>query len=128
MRCGPAILAEIERLRAEGATIAVDDFGTGYSNLARLRDLPIDRVKLDRSLIADIARSEQARAIAYAVTELVHGLGHRVVAEGVETADQRAVLDVIGCDVVQGFALAHPMSEADLLDWLVRDSEQASAA
>ncbi|QHL91490.1 EAL domain-containing protein [Sphingomonas changnyeongensis] len=118
MQCGDETLAELARLRAEGVTIAIDDFGTGYSNFARLKDLPIDRVKIDRSLTADIDRCAAARTIAQAVTGLVHGLGHEVVAEGVETAEQLAILRVIGCDLVQGYAIARPMPEQDFLDWM----------
>jgi len=118
MQCGDDVLGELARLRGEGVTIAIDDFGTGYSNLARLKDLPIDRVKIDRSLIADIARSEEARTIAHAVIELVHGLGYTVVAEGVESDAQRTLLEVIGCDFIQGFAIARPMAEPDYLAWL----------
>lgn len=118
MQCGDETLAELARLRAEGVTIAIDDFGTGYSNFARLKDMPIDRVKIDRSLTADIDRCAAARTIAQAVTGLVHGLGHEVVAEGVETAEQLAILRVIGCDLVQGYAIARPMPEQDFLDWM----------
>src|SRR5205085_5957330 len=67
MEVGPAILDEIAALRADGARIAIDDFGTGYSNLARLRSMPLDRVKLDQSLIADIEHSEKARVVVQAV-------------------------------------------------------------
>lgn len=120
MQCGEEALAELAALRREGVSIALDDFGTGYSNLARLKDLPIDRVKIDRSLIADVARSEEARTIAHAVIGLVHGLGYQVVAEGVETEDQIAILRVIGADIIQGYAIARPMTEVAFLDWLSR--------
>jgi diguanylate cyclase (GGDEF)-like protein len=118
MQCGDEALAELAALRRQGVSVALDDFGTGYSNLARLKDLPIDRVKIDRSLIADIANSDEARTIAHAVIGLVHGLGYQVVAEGVETEDQIAILRVIGADIVQGFAIARPMTEVAFLEWL----------
>jgi diguanylate cyclase len=128
MQCDDAALAGLIRLREGGATIAIDDFGTGYSNLARLRDLPIDRVKIDRSLTADLVTSEQARAIVQSVIGLVHGLGFAVVAEGVENRSQRTVLEVAGCDAIQGFAVARPMDEAALLTWLrFQDGRRASA-
>ncbi len=117
MHCGDETLAAIAALRADGATIAVDDFGTGYSNLARLRDLPVDRVKLDRSLIEHITTRAQARTIVQAVIGLIHGLNCEAVAEGVETEAQADVLRVIGCDVIQGFAIAQPMDEDALLAW-----------
>ncbi len=118
MHCGDAVLAEIARLRAEGATVAVDDFGTGFSNLSRLRELPIDRVKIDRSLIADIIDSERARTLVHSVIGLIHGLGYEVVAEGVEHPSQRTMLAAMGCDIIQGYAIARPMTEAALMDWM----------
>ncbi|MBB5685168.1 putative bifunctional diguanylate cyclase/phosphodiesterase [Sphingobium boeckii] len=121
MTCGEAVFKEMAAFRRDGAMIAIDDFGTGYSNFARLRDMPIDRVKLDRSLIADIASSEQARIIAQAMIGLIHGLGHKVVAEGVETRDQIDVLKVIGCDSFQGYAIATPMDEQSFIDWSKAD-------
>ncbi len=119
MRCNESALAGIAGLRAQGATIAVDNFGTGYSNLPRLKSLPIDRVKIDRTLIADLAGCEQARTIVQAIIGLVHGLGHQVTADGVETRAQRTILQVTGCDMIQGAAVALPMSEEALLVWLL---------
>ncbi|WP_010545348.1 putative bifunctional diguanylate cyclase/phosphodiesterase [Sphingomonas elodea] len=118
MHCSEDVLRAIAALRAAGATVAVDDFGTGYSNLARLRRLPIDRVKLDRSVIEHVATSTDARSIAQAVIGLVHGLGCEAVAEGIESEAQAAVLRVLGCDVLQGYAIATPMGEADFLAWV----------
>jgi len=117
MTCGESAFRELSELRAEGAMVSIDDFGTGYSNFSRLRDMPIDRVKLDRSMIADIAISDQARAIVQAVIGLIHGLGHKVVAEGVESREQVDVLRVIGCDAIQGYAIAEPMAEHLFLEW-----------
>ena len=107
----------IAALRADGATVAIDNFGTGYSNLGRLRDLPVDRVKLDRSLIDRVAGDAHARAIVQAVVRLVQSLGFETVAEGVEHEDQAEVLRVIGCDVIQGYAVAAPMAEDAFLNW-----------
>jgi diguanylate cyclase (GGDEF)-like protein len=128
MRCDDAALVGISRLREQGATIAIDDFGTGYSNLARLKDLPIDRVKIDRSLTANLVTCEQSRTIVQSVIGLVHGLGFEVVAEGVENRSQRTVLEVAGCDAVQGFAIARPMDEEALMTWLqFQDGDRATA-
>lgn len=118
MRCGDTVLAEIARLRAEGATVAIDDFGTGFSNLSRLKELPVDRVKIDRSLIADIVDSEDARTMVHSVIGLVHGLGYQVVAEGVEQSAQRTMLAAMGCDIIQGYVVARPMTETALMDWM----------
>ena len=117
MKCSREVIDALALLRADGATIAIDDFGTGYSNLARLRELPIDRIKLDRSVIEHIAARAEARTIAHAVISLVHGLGCEAVAEGIESDAQANVLRVIGCDVLQGYAVAPPMDEPTLLTW-----------
>ncbi len=117
MHCSSEVIDAITLLRADGATVAIDDFGTGYSNLARLRDLPVDRVKLDRSLIEHVADRAEARTIAQAVIGLIHGLGCEAVAEGIESEAQATVLRVIGCDVLQGYAVAQPMAEDAFLDW-----------
>ncbi len=117
MHCSTEVLEAIAALRADGATVAIDDFGTGYSNLARLRDLPVDRVKLDRSLIEHVSEKPEARTIAQAVIGLIHGLGCEAVAEGIETEDQATVLRVIGCDILQGYAVATPMEEEAFLAW-----------
>ena len=117
MHCSGEVLDAIATLRTDGATIAIDDFGTGYSNIARLRKLPIDRIKLDRSLIEQVAESAEARTIAQAVIGLIHGLGCEAVAEGIESEDQATVLRVIGCDVLQGYAVATPMEESAFLEW-----------
>ena len=122
MHCSSEVIDAITALRADGATVAIDDFGTGYSNLSRLRDLPIDRIKLDRSVIEHVADHAEARAIAQAMIGLVHGLGCEAVAEGIENNDQAAVLRVIGCDVLQGYAVAQPMGEDAFVTW-VRGAE-----
>ncbi len=113
------VLAEIAALRAEGATISIDDFGTGYSNIARLRTMPLDRVKLDQSLIADIEHCERARVVVQAVVQLIRGVGCEIVAEAVETVAQADILRTMGCQVVQGYVFAHPMYEDEFLDWIV---------
>jgi EAL domain-containing protein (putative c-di-GMP-specific phosphodiesterase class I) len=118
MEASEAVLNEIAALRADGARIAVDDFGTGYSNLARLRAMPIDRVKLDPSLIEDIETCEKARVIVQAVIHLIKGVGCEVVAEAVETVAQADMLRAMGCDTVQGFVFAHPMFEDEFLNWI----------
>jgi diguanylate cyclase (GGDEF)-like protein len=126
MHCSDEVVEAIAALRADGATIAIDDFGTGYSNIARLRALPIDRVKLDRSLIEAIAVEPGARAITQAVVGLIHGLNCEAVAEGVETSAQADVLRIMGCDAMQGYAIATPMPEVEFLHWA--DSDRARLA
>ena len=127
MKASEAVVGEIAALRSEGAIIAIDDFGTGYSNLARLRSLPIDRVKLDPSLILDIENSQRARVIVQAVMQLIDGIGCEVVAEAVETAAQADILRAMGCHTIQGFVFAEPMFEPDYLAW-TRDVEGPAAS
>jgi diguanylate cyclase (GGDEF)-like protein len=127
MHCSDEVIEAIATLRADGASIAIDDFGTGYSNLARLRDLPVDRVKLDRSLIEHIAVKPEARTIVQAVIGLIHGLGCEAVAEGIENQAQVDVLRIIGCDVIQGYAIAHPMDEKDFIAWSRSERRQLLA-
>ncbi len=117
MEVSAPVLEEIASLRNDGAQIAIDDFGTGYSNLARLRSMPLDRVKLDPSLIADIDTSEKARLIVQAVIQLIKGVECEVVAEAVETVTQADILRAMGCDTVQGFVFSEPMFERDFLAW-----------
>jgi diguanylate cyclase len=117
MEASAAVIEEIAALRAEGATITIDDFGTGYSNIARLRSMPLDRVKLDPSLIAEIDTSEKARVIVQAVIQLIKGVGCEVVAEAVETAAEADILRAMGCDSVQGFVFAPAMFEHEFLAW-----------
>jgi diguanylate cyclase (GGDEF)-like protein len=117
MEVSETVLTEIAALREDGATIAIDDFGTGYSNLARLRAMPLDRVKLDPSLIADIETSEKARVVVQAVIQLIKGVDCEIVAEAVETVAQADILRAMGCDVVQGYVFAPPMFEDEFLAW-----------
>jgi diguanylate cyclase (GGDEF)-like protein len=125
MEVSARVLAEIADLRADGATIAIDDFGTGYSNLARLRTMPLDRVKLDPSLIVDIEHDERARVVVQAVIHLIRGVGCEIVAEAVETVAQADILRAMGCHVVQGYIFAHPMFENEFLDWTTNPERSA---
>ncbi|MFN8124368.1 MAG: EAL domain-containing protein [Thermoleophilia bacterium] len=104
----PGAIAELARLREQGARIAIDDFGTGHSSLARLRELPVDVMKLDRRLVEHVDAEPQSREIARAVLQLAGTLGVQVVAEGVERAGQHRVLVELGCECGQGFHFARP--------------------
>ena len=126
MEASAAVLEEIASLRGDGAHIAIDDFGTGYSNIARLRSMPLDRVKLDPSLIVDIESSEKARVVVQAVIQLIKGVGCEVVAEAVETIAQADILRTMGCDTVQGFIFAPPMFEEEYLAWTATSRGRAS--
>ena len=108
----------IERLlelREIGVKLSIDDFGTGYSSLSYLRKLPIDKLKIDRSFMLDLAIGEDNGAIVRAIIHLAHSLNLTTVAEGVEENFQMDFLRQEGCDVVQGYLTGKPMSEEDLL-------------
>ncbi|MCU1487636.1 MAG: putative diguanylate-cyclase [Actinomycetia bacterium] len=109
----------LERLRAMGVQVAIDDFGTGYSSLARLRDLPVDIIKIDQAFIARLGTGAEHRHIVQAIVSLAHALNLQVVAEGVETVAQLAELQVVGCDMVQGHLLAPAVPPSELLAWLL---------
>lgn len=108
----------LEAIKKLGVRIAVDDFGTGFSSLAYLQRLSVDRLKIDRSFIAGMCKGERDQGIPEVVIQLGHRLGLSVLAEGVETAEQAALLSRLGCDDAQGFFYAHPMEAAELLRWL----------
>jgi diguanylate cyclase (GGDEF)-like protein len=99
----------IERLAAKGVQIALDDFGTGYSNLRALMHLPIQTVKLDRSLIADVARDPRVARLVSSMLHAARALGVSIVAEGVEDEAQALFLRAAGCDRMQGYLFARPM-------------------
>jgi len=106
-----------QRLRRAGFHVSIDDFGTGHSSLAVLRRLPAAELKVDRSFIVDLEVSESARSIVEAVLSVARTLGLRVVAEGVETEAQRDILVRMGCDELQGYLFARPMSAVALSLW-----------
>src|ERR1700682_6387048 len=102
--------AVVKELRALGVRIAVDDFGTGYNSLATLRHYVVDTLKLDMCFVTEIVQSQVDRAIAAAVITAAHSLGARVVAEGIETAEQLAELAVLQCDCGQGYLFSKPVA------------------
>ena len=98
----------LKGLKKLGVRIALDDFGTGYSSLSYLQSFPLDRIKIDRSFIASLGRTDRSLAIVRAVIGLAHGLGLPALAEGVETDDQLATLISEGCDELQGYLIGRP--------------------
>ena len=101
-------------LRALGAEIAIDNFGTGYSSLGLVRGLPIQVVKIDKSLVSYCRSKRECAAIVQAASAISRALGIRVVAEGVETAEQLATMRALGCDSLQGYYLARPVEAAGI--------------
>ncbi len=118
----------IERLNAKGVWVALDDFGIGYSNLRALMHLPIQTVKLDRSLIADVARDGRVAKLVTSMLHAARALGVRIVAEGVEDEAQALFLRAAGCDRMQGYWFARPMPAAEMEAMLRARTAQAGAA
>ena len=115
-----ALLADVETaervlasLRQLGVSVAIDDFGTGHSSLSRLKIMPVDILKIDRSFVDEVATSAVDRAIVATVVRLAQAVGLSTVAEGVETREQLDLLAEIGCDYAQGFLLAGPVPAAE---------------
>lgn len=111
-------LDQLAALRGRGARLVLDDFGTGNSGLAQLLRLPLDGVKLDKQFIQRLGVDTRAHEIVRATVSLAHGLGLQVVAEGIETEQQAAMLQALNCDAVQGFLYARPMPPDVLKGWL----------
>ena len=114
----PLVFEALSALTRLGIRVAIDDFGTGYSSLARLRDLPVDTIKVDRSFVSAMSFDSTDAAIVKAILELARSMGHSVVAEGVEDRDTWDTLRNLGCDLMQGFVLAPAMPLGTVEDWL----------
>ncbi|MDX1608949.1 MAG: GGDEF domain-containing phosphodiesterase [Halofilum sp. (in: g-proteobacteria)] len=116
-----AARAAIERLREAGCRVSIDDFGTGYSSFEYLRVLPITGLKIDRAFVRDLEHDQRALDLMASMIQIGHTLGLEVVAEGVEDRAQYEALRWLGCDVIQGFHFAKPMTEHDYRSWHERE-------
>ncbi len=115
---------ELARIKTLGVRLSLDDFGTGYASLGYLQEMPFDKLKLDQSFVRRLGEDRRTEAIVRAVLQLGAGLGMTVCAEGVERADQLAILQAYGCDEVQGFLIGYPeRSLPDMLDFYDRLDE-----
>jgi diguanylate cyclase (GGDEF)-like protein/PAS domain S-box-containing protein len=112
------VIARLESLKSLGVGLSIDDFGTGHSSLTYLRRYPVDYLKVDRSFVAEVVTNPEDLAIVASVINLGHSLGLKVVAEGVETAEQLEKLCQMGCDQSQGFIWSRPAGEEDVSHWL----------
>jgi len=108
----------LELFRDMNIQLAIDDFGTGYSSLAYLKELPLDTLKIDRSFVSGLPGSHHDAAISQTIIVLAHNLGMSVVAEGVETPEQRQLLLEQGCDSVQGYLISSPLPPAQFAAFL----------
>ena len=117
MKNPEASILLLNSLRELGVKLAIDDFGTGYSSLSYLRRLPIDTLKVDRSFVKDIEFDQHSAAICTSTIHLAHKLGLQIVAEGVETLEQRNFLVDHGCDLIQGWFCGRPMNSGDFERW-----------
>jgi diguanylate cyclase len=112
--------AVLEQLSRMGVLVSVDDFGTGYSSMSYLRRFPIDKLKIDRSFIAELTTRADDASIVQAIVSLAHGLRLKVVAEGVETLEQLKFLQSVGCDQYQGYHFSEPLPAAEFAELVTR--------
>mgnify|MGYP004703120457 CR=1 FL=1 len=113
-------LSGLHRLYEKGFNISLDDFGTGYSNISYLRRMPLDVIKLDRSLISGVLKDASSLIIARSIIKMLKELDYTVLAEGVEDAEVATLLSDFGCDQAQGYFFAKPLSDPELDIWLHR--------
>ena len=121
---GAATLATLQGLRARGVSISMDDFGTGYSSLSYLKRFPLDTIKIDRSFVNDIATDPDDLEIIRTIIQMGHSLRRRIVAEGVETEEQRKLLRKLKCDEMQGYLVSPPVPASEI-DRMLSEGREA---
>jgi len=114
---GGHVRSVIDRLRELGVSVSLDDFGTGYSSLSYLTQFHLNTLKIDRAFVMDIEHSERSNSLVHAIIAMGHSLGLKLVAEGVETAGQAAILEQMGCHYLQGYHISRPIPPTELLDF-----------
>ncbi|MBM7454263.1 diguanylate cyclase (GGDEF)-like protein [Oceanisphaera litoralis] len=117
-------LDTLQELRKLGIQIALDDFGTGYSSFSHLRQLPLNKLKIDKSFVADLATDPKAVSLVKTIISLAESLDMKVTAEGIESPEQQAQLQSLGCELGQGYLLARPMPVEDMSDLLQQGKHQ----
>ena len=113
MQNAEQFISTLRTLKDIGIELAIDDFGTGYSSLSYLKRFPIDRLKIDQSFVSDIVADTDSASISQAIITLGHGLGLRVIVEGVETPEQLEFLHANSCDEIQGYYFSKPLPPAE---------------
>ena len=124
----PAVAARLGFLRDHGVEIAIDDFGTGYANLVYLTSLPLDAIKIDRAMVADLVGQERDRIVVKAMISMARELGLKIVVEGVERVAQLDLIAAWGCDLYQGFLGAGALDVAELARFVATSNAMADAA
>jgi EAL domain-containing protein (putative c-di-GMP-specific phosphodiesterase class I)/GGDEF domain-containing protein len=122
---GPLILERLATLNRRGFSIAIDDFGSGYSNMSYLTRLSADTLKIDQSLVRDMAPDHSSGRLVAGIVQMGHDLGYKVVAEGIETEEQRALLARWGCDIGQGYLFSRPLEATAFADWYAAQTPAA---
>ena len=116
----------LDAIQSRGIRLAIDDFGTGYSSMSLMKQFPIDTIKIDRSFVRDLADDSEDQAIAQAIISMGKALGMTVIAEGVETVEQREFLRAHACDEMQGYLFSKPLPPRELAE-LLRSTAVASS-
>lgn len=109
------IIVKMNAIKARGVSFSLDDFGTGYSSLSYLKRLPLNQLKIDQSFVRDLLIDLNDKASASTIVSLGHSLGLKVIAEGVETLEQRDMLAMMGCDAFQGYYFGRPSPPEQLI-------------
>jgi EAL domain-containing protein (putative c-di-GMP-specific phosphodiesterase class I) len=118
MENAEATITTLQELKKLGIKISIDDFGTGYSSLSYLKRLPIDTLKIDQSFVRNIPADSEDEAISILIINMAHNLRLSVVAEGVETAEQKSFLLSKNCDIIQGYLVSKPLPAAEITEFL----------
>jgi len=125
MMVNPRLAQEIlVKLNALGLPSSIDDFGSGYSSLAYLKSLPATEIKIDKSFVLNMTHDESDAVIVHSTIAMAHNMGYRVVAEGVENAEILELLQVLGCDVVQGFYFSQALPAEQVVAWAEQHNQQ----
>ena len=120
----PEVTNYLNEIQSLGVNVAIDDFGTGFSALSYLKKYPLDKVKIDRSFITDLPGDEGDVVLVQAIIGMAHGLGLKVVAEGVETREQWDFLKQVNCDMAQGYYFGRPMTAEDMQERLLGEHDR----